>query len=190
MSLAVADPLVAKGLRCLTLEGSDLAADFLDDVRHPGEVGVDQGQFVEGLAPLALVFRDSSGFLEDCPPVEGVGGENLVDLPLNMANILVLPLIFGLGVDNGIHVVHRFRRDGSVDALLRSSTPRAVVISTLTTIGTFAALSLSPHRGTASVGLLLCFAVSFLLVFVLVVLPLLLAGRQTEAPALHPATAG
>jgi len=113
----------------------------------------------------------------------------LVDVPLNMANILVLPLIFGLGVDNGIHVVHRFRRDGSVDALLHSSTPRAVVISTLTTIGTFAALSLSPHRGTASVGLLLCFAVSFLLLFVLVVLPLLLAGRERGAAGLSPAAA-
>ena len=112
----------------------------------------------------------------------------LVDVPLNMANILVLPLIFGLGVDNGIHVVHRFRRDGSVDALLHSSTPRAVVISTLTTIGTFAALSLSPHRGTASVGLLLCFAISFLLVFVLVVLPLLLAGKKPGITELRPAT--
>lgn len=113
----------------------------------------------------------------------------LVDVPLNMANILVLPLIFGLGVDNGIHVVHRFRRDGSVDALLHSSTPRAVVISTLTTIGTFAALSLSPHRGTASVGLLLCFAVSFLLLFVLVLLPLLLAGREPGAAGLRSAAA-
>jgi hypothetical protein len=109
----------------------------------------------------------------------------LIGMPLNMANILVLPLIFGLGVDNGIHVVHRYRRDGSVASLMHSSTPRAVILSTLTTIGTFAALSLSPHQGTASIGLLLTFAVSLLLVLVLLLLPVLLAllgsreNRQT-----------
>ena len=75
-------------------------------------------------------------------------------MPLNMANILVIPLIFGLGVDNGIHVVERFRRSGAVSELMHSSTPLAVVLSTLTTIGTFAALTLSPHQGTASIGYL------------------------------------
>ncbi len=98
----------------------------------------------------------------------------LIDMPFNMANILVLPLIFGLGVDNGIHVVHRFRNEGNVDQLVHSSTPRAVLLSTLTTIGTFASLSLSPHVGTASIGLLLSIAVGFILLFSVFLLPLLL----------------
>ena len=105
----------------------------------------------------------------------------LIDMPLNMANILVIPLIFGLGVDNGIHVVERFRRGGAVAELMRSSTPRAVVLSTLTTIGTFAALALSPHQGTASIGYLLTLAVSLLLVCTLFVLPLLLSFQTAEA---------
>ena len=46
---------------------------------------------------------------------------------------------------------------------MHSSTPRAVMLSTLTTIGAFAALSLSPHQGTASVGILLATAVGLLL---------------------------
>ena len=105
----------------------------------------------------------------------------LIDMPLNMANILVIPLIFGLGVDNGIHVVERFRRSGAVSELMHSSTPLAVVLSTLTTIGTFAALTLSPHQGTASIGYLLTLAVTLLLVFTLFVLPLLLSF-QTDKP--------
>lgn len=97
------------------------------------------------------------------------------NMPLNMANILVVPLIFGLGVDNGIHVVDRFHRAGDVGHLMHSSTPRAVMLSTLTTIGTFAALMLSPHQGTASIGLLLTVAVGLLLLLTIFVLPVLLS---------------
>jgi len=100
-------------------------------------------------------------------------------LPINMANILVIPLIFGLGVDNGIHVVDRYLGEGDVEHLMHSSTPRAVLLSTLTTIGAFAALSISPHAGTASIGLLLTIAVGLLLLFTLFLLPVLLtAGKR------------
>ena len=79
----------------------------------------------------------------------------LIGQSVNMANVLVLPLIFGLGVDNGIHVVERYLgrdqgvesdRFGAVSQLMHSSTPRAVLLSTLTTIGAFAALAISPHQ--------------------------------------------
>jgi len=105
----------------------------------------------------------------------------LLDVRLNMANILVLPLIFGLGVDNGIHVVERYLGSSDVDQLMGSSTPRAVLLSTLTTIGTFAALALSPHQGTASIGYLLTIAMGFLLVFTLVLLPVLLSWLPKKA---------
>ncbi|MCY4564116.1 MAG: MMPL family transporter [Gammaproteobacteria bacterium] len=101
--------------------------------------------------------------------------------PLNMANILVLPLIFGLGVDNGVHVVDRYRGEGDVPRLMHSSTPRAVLLSTLTTVGTFVALSFSPHQGTASIGLLLAVAVSLLLLFTVFLLPVLLSWVSEKA---------
>ena len=103
------------------------------------------------------------------------------DRPLNMANILVLPLIFGLGVDNGVHVVDRYRGEGDVPRLMHSSTPRAVLLSTLTTVGTFVALSFSPHQGTASIGLLLAVAVSLLLLFTVFLLPVLLSWVSEKA---------
>ena len=109
----------------------------------------------------------------------------LFDMPLNMTNILVMPLIFGLGVDNGIHVVDRYRGEGNVPNLMHSSTPRAVLLSTLTTVGTFVALSFSPHQGTASIGLLLAVAVTLLLLFTVFLLPVLLswAVERTARPA-------
>lgn len=103
----------------------------------------------------------------------------LIGMPFNQANIIVLPLIMGLGVDNGIHVLMRYRKDGSLESLLKSSTPRAIVLSTLTTIGAFGALSVSVHTGTASMGILLTIAMLYLLIATVFVLPALLSLRST-----------
>ncbi len=104
----------------------------------------------------------------------------LIDLPLNMANVVVIPLIFGLGVDNGIHVVERFHESPDIMELARSSTPRAVFLSTLTTLGTFGALSFSSHQGIFSIGILLTCALSVLMVLTLISLPALLAVFSTS----------
>ena len=105
----------------------------------------------------------------------------LLGVAINMASVLVLPLIFGLGVDNGIHMVERYRltENGARD-FMESSTPRAVLLSTLTTIGAFAALMLSPHAGTASIGFLLTVAVGYLLVFTVFLLPLFLSLTSNQ----------
>jgi hopanoid biosynthesis associated RND transporter like protein HpnN len=98
-------------------------------------------------------------------------------IPLNVANVIVLPLLLGMGVDNGLHVVGRFRESASVADVYRTSTPRAVVISALTTLLSFVALAFAEHRGMASMGLLLAIAIGFILLATLVVLPALLAWR-------------
>lgn len=110
----------------------------------------------------------------------------LIGLSLNMANILVVPLIFGLGVDTGVHVIHRFKVSRSLSEALASSTSRAVVISALTTIGTFASLSISPHKGAASIGVLLSIAITILLITTFVALPAVLAQlpRDGRGPKL------
>ncbi len=99
----------------------------------------------------------------------------LIDLPLNMANVVVIPLIFGLGVDNGIHIVKRFHQSTDVGELVSSSTPKAVFLSNLTTLGTFCALSFSTHQGIYSIGVLLTVALTALMVLTLISLPALLA---------------
>lgn len=98
----------------------------------------------------------------------------LFGLQLNFANVIVLPLLFGLGVASAIHVVIRWRAVGGAEAMMRSSTPRAVMFSTLTTLASFGGLALSPHLGMASMGILLTIAILSILLMTLVWLPPLL----------------
>ncbi len=111
----------------------------------------------------------------------------LFNLPFNFANIIVLPLLLSLGVASGIHLVMRARGEAAGIMLSETSTPRAVVFSALTTIGSFGSLALSSHRGTASMGELLTIAIFFTLVCTLVVLPALMSvvpRRRWTGPAM------
>ncbi len=98
----------------------------------------------------------------------------VLDLPFNFANVIVLPLLFGLGVAGSIHLVMRERDGQGGSDVLDTSTPRAVVFSGLTTIGSFSTIALSSHPGTASMGYLLAVSISLTLVCTLVVLPALM----------------
>lgn len=97
----------------------------------------------------------------------------LFDVPFNFANVIVLPLLFGLSVDFGIHLVMR-GRDGTRQNG-NSTTPRAIILSALTTIGSFGSIMLSGHPGTASMGLLLTISIVLSLTAILILLPALMA---------------
>ncbi|MGF1607259.1 MAG: MMPL family transporter [Rhodothalassiaceae bacterium] len=94
-----------------------------------------------------------------------------IGMPFNFANVIVLPLLIGLGVDSGIHFVLRAQAGGDPFAAVNTSTPKAVLMSALTTMGSFGTLMLNEHRGTASMGVLLTIAIGFTLICTLVVLP-------------------
>lgn len=105
----------------------------------------------------------------------------VMNIPFNYANVIVLPLLMGIGIDSGIHLVMRQRQLDAGDNIYGASTPRAVLFSALTTVASFGSLMLSPHRGTASMGELLSIAIGFTLVCTLVVLPVafrLFEGRK------------
>lgn len=105
----------------------------------------------------------------------------LLKVPFNFANIIALPLVFGMGVDNCIHLVHRFRTAPPADGLLlRTSTALAVVLSALTNLSGFGNLSVSPHQGMASMGIMLSLGIAATLVSSLLLLPALL--KLTESP--------
>ncbi len=99
----------------------------------------------------------------------------LFDLPFNFANVIVLPLLFGLGVASAIHIVMRSHENDGLLGLMETSTPRAVIFSALTTIGSFASIALSSHPGTASMGVLLAISIGFTLLCTIYFLPALMA---------------
>src|SRR3954468_18208983 len=73
------------------------------------------------------------------------------DIPFNPANIMTLPLVIGIGVTNGIHILNRFAEEKN-PGILGKSTGKAVFISGLTTISGFGSLMLAKHQGIKSLG--------------------------------------
>jgi len=103
-----------------------------------------------------------------------LGAVVLSGLAFNFANVIVLPLLFGLGVAGSIHLVIRERRYGGGGKGFATSTPRAVIFSALTTIGSFGSITLSSHPGTSSMGILLTIVIALTLPCTLVFLPALM----------------
>ena len=94
-------------------------------------------------------------------------------IPFTFANVIVLPLLIGIGVDSGIHLVLRQRQLSAGELVHRTSTPRAVLVSALTTVASFGSMILLSHRGLSSLGAMLTIAMLYTLLCMLVVLPAL-----------------
>jgi hopanoid biosynthesis associated RND transporter like protein HpnN len=100
-------------------------------------------------------------------------------LPLNFANIIALPLLFGVGVSFNIYFV--MNRRGGARRFLGTATARAIVFSALTTGTAFGSLAMSGHPGTASMGALLLLSLGATLAVSLVFMPTLLRGLRPPA---------
>ncbi len=94
-------------------------------------------------------------------------------IDLNPANLIVLPLVLGIGVDDGVHVVHDFRmQTGRYRP--SPSTINAIVLTSLTSMIGFGSMMLAAHRGLYSLGLVLVIGVGSCLFVSLVTLPAIL----------------
>ncbi|MCW2286133.1 hopanoid biosynthesis associated RND transporter like protein HpnN [Rhodoblastus acidophilus] len=82
----------------------------------------------------------------------------LIDLKLNFANIIALPLLLGLGVAFKIYYVMAWRAGAA--ELLQTSLTRAIFFSAMTTATAFGSLYLSNHPGTSSMGELLALSLA------------------------------
>jgi preprotein translocase subunit SecF len=133
---------------------------------------------------LALDFRRSTGVLLALfPLVVGIvftlGLMALCGLALNPANMIALPLIVGVGVDNGVHVLHDYRaRDPRHAYRLGAATGRGVLVAGLTTVLGFGTMLIARHEGMASLGLALTIGVSCCMVAALLLLPAMLHLRD------------
>lgn len=129
---------------------------------------------------LVLDFRRVGGLLLGLFPLAAGGALTLglmalCGLALNPANMVALPLIVGVGVDNGVHVLHDHRsRDRRRAYRLGAATGRGVLVAGLTTVLGFGAMMTARHAGMASLGLTLALGVSCCMFAALVLLPALL----------------
>jgi len=95
------------------------------------------------------------------------------NIPLNPANIMTLPLVIGIGVTNGIHILNRFAEEQTPNILARS-TGKAVLVSGLTAIAGFGSLILAQHRGIRSLGYIMSAGLATCMIAGLTFLPALL----------------
>jgi len=94
-------------------------------------------------------------------------------IPFNPADIMTLPLIIGIGVTNGIHILNRFAEEQHPGILARS-TGKAVLVSGLTAMTGFGSLILGRHQGIQSLGLVMSIGIATCMVAGLTFLPALL----------------
>jgi uncharacterized protein len=95
------------------------------------------------------------------------------DVPFNPANIMTLPLVIGIGVTNGIHILNRFAEEHNPSILSRS-TGKAVIVSALTTIAGFGALIPAKHQGIQTLGIVMSLGVAMCMIVAVTFLPAVL----------------
>jgi predicted RND superfamily exporter protein len=98
-----------------------------------------------------------------------------LDLPLNAANMIVLPLILGIGIDDGVHLIHDYRsRRNDRRYKMSASTATSMMITSLTTIIGFGSMMIASHRGLQSLGRVLVIGIVCCLFTSLILLPVLI----------------
>jgi hopanoid biosynthesis associated RND transporter like protein HpnN len=105
-------------------------------------------------------------------------------IPFNPANIMTLPLVIGIGVTNGIHILNRVAEEHNAN-ILSKSTGKAVLVSGLTALAGFGSLTLGKHQGIQSLGFVMAMGIASCMVAGLTFLPALLnvLGRMGWAVA-------
>lgn len=119
------------------------------------------------------------------PLLVGVAGSvglvQLFRIDFNLVSLSMLPLVIGMGIDNGIHVVHRFIQHdaGGLEDVIHH-TGRGLVMTAITTVAGFAALFFAGNPGLRAAAWLVCLGIvaSFLSAVTLLPALLVLSRRR------------
>jgi len=111
-----------------------------------------------------------------------LGLMGLVGIDLNPANLIGIPLILGIAVDYGVHIMHdALERPGPYR--ISASTANSVLVDALTTVLGFGALMVASHKGLESLGRVLTLGVTTCTLTSLVLLPAVLTILRPGAAA-------
>ncbi|MCA9063380.1 MAG: MMPL family transporter [Planctomycetaceae bacterium] len=151
------------------------------------------GLVLTGFIAAVLDYRNlRDTLLALLPPVIGgammLGVMAILHIDLNPVNLIVLPLVLGVGVDNGIHLVQDCRRqilNGAASEYSPSvECVTGVIVTSLTSIVGFGSLMIASHRGLFSLGIVMALGVAGCLFVCLTLMPpilLLVAHHQPAA---------
>lgn len=118
-----------------------------------------------GMAPMVFGMLWMTGIM------------GLFGLKLNILNIMAIPLIVGIGIDDGVHLLHRWHIEKDIRHVF-SSTGKAVTITSLTTMLSFGSLVFATYRGFGSFGLALFIGTGMCLLASILILPAFIKKKQ------------
>ncbi|MFA4973627.1 MAG: MMPL family transporter [bacterium] len=130
---------------------------------------------------LLIDFRNlKQSFIAMMPLLCGVllmlGVMAAVGLNFNFFNMIVLPIILGMGIDCGVHMFHRFKEEGYKDLpTVMRTTGGSIVMTTLTTIAGFSGMIFAHHKGLQSIGIAASVGLGAILIVNLLFFPAILA---------------
>lgn len=104
-----------------------------------------------------------------------VGAMSLFGIRINFVNAVILPMIIGMGIDNSVHLMHRFLEGGGKDmGYALRTTGRAMTLCSLTTILGFGSLVTARYQALSTMGWVTILGIGFCLMAALCFLPALL----------------
>jgi uncharacterized protein len=156
---------------------------FIDLIKEKGALSVFLGTIVIILL-LLLDFRSVKYTVMALIPL-GVGAVWMLGLmylfgmKLNMNNFMALPIIIGIGIDDGVHILHRYVIEGKHSiSKVTKFTGKAILLTSLTTMISFGSIGMASHRGLASMGIVLVLGVGSCFVCSAFLLPALISLRD------------
>jgi predicted RND superfamily exporter protein len=112
-----------------------------------------------------------------------VGIMEISGLQLTLLNIMAIPMIIGIGIDDGVHIVHRYQIEGQKEhGPVFSSTGRAIFLTSVTTMVGFGSLWFASYRGLGSMGIALFIGVGACFLATVFVIPSIIGmfSRQSR----------
>ena len=146
-----------RGIATRLVDENVIAGRVLDMIMTDGPYVVAMALFAVGL----FVLIDLRSVRQTIPIlvaigvgfVWAVGGMGWFGVNLNVFNIAIIPTIFGLGVDNAVHVYHRYKQEGrGMLGHVVATTGAAGLLCSLTTLIGFGTAVIAHHRGIQSMG--------------------------------------
>lgn len=165
---------------------------FMRDLVHTASSAGERATFLSLTAILLIVLLDFRSL-----KMGGLAFFNLVAVVVSMTglfillgekfnfvNVLALPILIGIGIDDSVHIIHRYRAGDSLQTVL-SSTGRGILLTSLTTMVGFGSLAFARYQGLKSFGIVLFCGVGIALVYSVLLLPALIRlfpgkGRRAE----------
>lgn len=154
---------------------------LMDEIGEDGSRATKFAIFVIFIVLLADFRNIKKVALAMIPLVVGVlwmvGVMELSGLQITLLNIMAIPMIIGIGIDDGVHIVHRYQIEGlNSHKKVFASTGRAVFLTSVTTMVGFGSLWFATYRGLGSMGIALFIGVGTCFLATVFVIPTLL-GR-------------